>query len=146
MHEADSPHFHDVHHLLWECYVQMLPLGDEVFTGSDLTLPLAGTLDMIATWPGCTVADLSRRTPKTQQAISQLVAKLEQFGHVERRLGPGRGIGLHLTPAGEAARADGNRREALLEQRLRELLGDDTYEQLGMQLERARVSFGSQSA
>jgi DNA-binding MarR family transcriptional regulator len=138
MRQPDSPHFHHVHHLLWECYVQLLPLSEDAFADSDLTLPLAGTLDMIGTWPGATVAELSRRTPKTQQAISQLVAKLEQLGYVQRRVGPGRGVGLYLTPAGQVAQADGNRREVLLEQRVRELLGDDTYRQLGAQLEQAR--------
>ena len=144
--QPESPRFHDVHHLMWECYVQMLPLGDEVFADSELTLPLAGTLDMIGTWPGCTAAELSRRTPKTQQAISQLVAKLEQLGYVERRLGPGRGVGLYLTTAGAAAHADGNRREEMLEERLRELLGDDTYTQLAATLEQARASLASESS
>jgi DNA-binding MarR family transcriptional regulator len=139
MPQPDSPHFHHVHHLLWECYVQLLPLSDDAFADSDLTLPLAGTLDLIGTQPGVTVAELSRRTPKTQQAISQLVAKLEQLGYVQRRVGGGRGVGLYLTSAGEAAQADGNRREVRLEQRLRELLGDDTYKQLGAQLEQARA-------
>lgn len=144
MPEPDSPRFHDVHHLMWECYVQMLPLGEESFADSELTLPLAGTLDMIGTWPGSTAAELSRRTPKTQQAISQLVAKLEQLGYVERRLRHGRGVGLYLTPAGEAAQTDGNRREELLEERLRELLGDDTYVRLRDQLERARLSLSAE--
>jgi len=139
MPKQDSAHFHHVHHLLWECYVQLLPIGDEVFAGSDLTLPLAGTLDMIGTWPGVTVAELSRRTPKTQQAISQVVAKLERLGYVERRVGPGRGVGLHLTAAGEAAQADGNSREELLERRLRELLGEKAYRELGAQLEQASL-------
>lgn len=146
MSEPDSPHFHHVHHLLWECYAQLQPLSEAVFADSELTLPLSGTLEMIGSWPGATVAELSRRTPKTQQAISQVVAKLEQLGYVERRVGGGRGVRLYLTPAGEAARDDGNRREELLEERLRELLGEDTYRELGAQLERAAASFGGGEA
>jgi hypothetical protein len=67
-----------------------------------LTLSLADMLDIVDTWPGSTTAELSRRSPKTQQAISL--------------------------------------REERLEQRLRELLGDETYAQLGEKLDRARVS------
>jgi DNA-binding MarR family transcriptional regulator len=118
----------------------MVPLADDVFADGELTLSLADMLDMVDTWPGSTTAQLSRRSPKTQQAISQLVAKLEKLGYVERRVGPGRGVGLYLTAAGEAAQGDGNRREERLEQRLRELFGNDTYAQLGEILERARVS------
>lgn len=142
MPEPDSPNFHHVHHLLWECYARMVPLADELFADGELTLSLAGTLDMVGTWPGCTAAELSRRSPKTQQAISQLVAKLEKLGYVERRVGSGRGVGLYLTATGQAAQADGNRREEQLELRLRELLGDADHAQLGELLERASVSLG----
>ncbi len=118
----------------------MVPLADELFEDGELTLALAGTLDMVGTWPGSTAAELSRRSPKTQQAISQLVARLERLGYVERRLGPGRGVGLYLTAAGQAAQAEGNQREEQLEIRLRELLGQKTYTQLREVLERASVS------
>jgi DNA-binding MarR family transcriptional regulator len=138
--EPDSPNFHRVHHLLWECYAKMVPLADELFADGELTLSLAGTLDLVGTWPGSTAAELSRRSPKTQQAISQLVARLEKLGYVERRLGPGRGVGLYLTPTGQAAQADGHRREEQLELRLRELLGDEDHAQLGEVLERASAS------
>lgn len=140
MSETDSPNFHHVHHLLWETYARMVPIADDVFADGELTLSLADMLDMVDTWPGSTTAELSRRSPKTQQAISQLVAKLEKLGYVERRVGAGRGVGLYLTAAGGAAQSDGNLREERLEQRLRELLGDETYAQLGEMLERARVS------
>lgn len=140
MTEPDSPTFHHVHHLLWECYVRLGPIADELFADGELTLALAGTLDMVGTWPGSTVAELSRRGPKSQQAISQLVSRLEKLGYVERRVGPGRGVGLYLTAAGKAAQADGNRREEELELRLRERLGEETYAQLGELLERASAS------
>jgi DNA-binding MarR family transcriptional regulator len=138
MAERDSPGFHRVHHLLWECDARMILLADDVFGDGELTLSLAGTLDMVGTWPGSTVAELSRRGPKTQQAVSQLVARLEKLGYVERRLRPGRGVGLYLTASGEAARTEGNEREEELEERLLELLGEDIYTQLGELLEKAR--------
>ena len=57
----------------------MVPIFDEVFADSELTLSLAGTLDMIGVWPGSTTAELSRRGHKTQQAFSQLAARLEKI-------------------------------------------------------------------
>ncbi len=116
----------------------LIPLMEATFADTELTLALAGTLDEIATTPGATAADISRRSIKTQQAISQSVAKLEHLGYVERRLGPGRGVGLYLTPSGEAARADGVAREEQMELALRDLLGNDVYEQLAEALEQAR--------
>ena len=125
-------------HVLWETYTRVLLLGDAEFAGSELSLPAIGALDMIATWPGATVAELSRRTPKTPQAISQVVGRLERLGYVERRLGHGRGVGLHITEAGLKARTDGHRREDLLEVRLRDALGEQLYADLERLLDRAR--------
>ncbi len=93
---------------------------------------------MIATWPGSTVAELSRRTPKTPQAISQVVARLERLGYVERRLGPGRGVGLYITEAGKTAQAEGHLREDRLEERMRELLGEQLHAELERSLDQAR--------
>ena len=104
-----------------------------------MTLPMGGILDMINTLPGATAAELARHTPKTQQAVSQLVSRLEKLGYVERRVGPGRGVGLYLTPAGEAACLEGNRREEELEGRIRELLGDQTFTRFRAQLEKANA-------
>ncbi len=138
MSKSEAPHLHEAHHLLWECYTLTTPLGDEAFAGTDLTLALSGTLDMIGAWPGSTAAELARRGPKTQQAFSQLVNRLEKSGYVERRLGEGRGVELYLTAAGEAARADGHRREDELEDRLRATFGGDLYEEIVRVLGAAR--------
>lgn len=116
----------------------MTLLADPQFAGSELTLPAIGALDMISTWPGSTVAELSRRTPKTPQAIGQVVGRLERLGYVERRLGPGRGVGLYITEAGTVARKEGHRREDLLEERVRDLLGERLYSELERLLDRAR--------
>ena len=137
---------HRLHHLLWECNMALLPLYDEIFADTELTLALSGTLDEIGTTPGATVAEISRRTPKTQQAISQAVAKLEKLGWVERRLGPGRGVGLYLTAAGEEARHDGDAREARIEVRLEALLGTTVYGQLLAALAQASRQLRAQDA
>lgn len=128
-----------VHHLIWEIYTRMSLLAEEQFDEAELTMATTGTLDLIGTWPGSTVADLSRRTPKTQQAISQLVAKLEKRGYVERRVGQGRGLGLYLTEAGAQARAAGSALELEFEDRLLELFGADLFEEIGAVLQRARA-------
>ena len=73
--------------------------------------------------PGLTVAEFSRRIPKTQQTLSQVVARLEKLGLIERRLGPGRGIGLYLTEAGQQMAEEAVTREQEVNARLRELLG-----------------------
>jgi DNA-binding MarR family transcriptional regulator len=136
--KAIAPHLHEVHHLLWECYTLTIPLGDAVFEGTDLSIALSGTLDLIGALPGSTVADIARTGPKTQQAVSQLVSRLEKAGYVERRVGGGRGVELYLTQSGVAAREEGHRREDLLEEQLRSTLGDETYAQLVEQLSVAR--------
>lgn len=123
---------------MWETYARVTLLADAEFAGSELSLPAIGSLDMIATWPGSTVAELSRRSPKTPQAISQVVARLERLGYVERRLGPGRGVGLYVTKAGAKARTEGHRREELLEDQLRDALGERLYADLERMLDRAR--------
>jgi DNA-binding MarR family transcriptional regulator len=127
-----------LHHLVWELNMAMVPLMETTFADSELTLALAGTLDEIATTPGATAADIARRGMKTQQAISQAVAKLEKLGFVERRLGAGRGVGLYLTATGEAANADGVDREQQMESRLRDLLGAEVSRDLIGVLTRAR--------
>jgi DNA-binding MarR family transcriptional regulator len=124
-------------HLLWETWARAALLGEAGLADTSLTLPSLGVLDAISTWPGITVAEISRRTPKTQQAISQVVARLEKLGYVERRLRPGRGVGLHVTRAGEKAHREGNAREEILEQHLLDLLGSERHNQLRMLLEQA---------
>jgi len=130
---------HQLHHLIWETYTRMALLAEEQFDEAELTMATTGTLELIGTWPGATVAELSRRTPKTQQAISQLVAKLEKRGYVERRVGTGRGLGLYLTEAGIEARAAGNALELRFEDQLEELFGVELSSQVRTVLEQARA-------
>ena len=126
-------------HVLWETYARVILLADAEFAGSELSLPAIGALDMIATWPGSTVAEMSRQSPKTPQAISQVVARLERLGYVERRLGSGRGVGLYITEAGATARAEGHRHEDRLAQQVRDALGDELHADLERLLDQARV-------
>lgn len=75
--------------------------------------------------PAMIVAEISRRIPKTQQTISQVVARLEKLGLIERRLGSGRGLGLHVTNAGREMAQAALAREQQLTARLAELLGEE---------------------
>jgi DNA-binding MarR family transcriptional regulator len=89
--------------------------------------------------PGMTVAEISRRIPKTQQTISQVVARLEKLGLIERRLGSGRGVGLYVTDAGREMAQVAAAREQELSARLRELLGEERSRALTELLHESRA-------
>lgn len=72
-----------------------------------------------------TVAEISRRIPKTPQTISSVVARLEKLGLIERRLGTGRGVGLYVTDAGQEMAQVAVTREEGLNARLTSLLGKE---------------------
>jgi DNA-binding MarR family transcriptional regulator len=111
--------------LLWQVTAYTHLMGEEALAGTPLTVASSSMLIAVLEEPGMTVADISRRIPKTQQTLSQLVARLEKLGLIERRLGRGRGVGLHLTDAGREMARDAAAREQELNARLRELLGEE---------------------
>ena len=104
--------------------------SEPVFAGSHLSEPSIGALERIAATPGITASELARDAFKTQQAVSQVTSRLERLGYVERRIGRGRGVGLHITPAGAQALAAGAAGEQEVDRRLYELLGDDRAREL----------------
>ena len=134
--EDDWAHF--LGHLLWDVAARATVLGEAELAGTPLTLPSSGMLQLIGSEPGITIAEIARRVPKTQQAISQIVARLEKLGYLVRQLGPGRGVGLYLTVEGLAARDEAAAAEARFDRRLRDLFGADRYTQLRGLLEEAR--------
>ncbi|HVW18033.1 MAG TPA: MarR family winged helix-turn-helix transcriptional regulator [Solirubrobacteraceae bacterium] len=134
----DHPGAHRLGHLLWEVSARTGQLGEAHLAGTPLTYPAIGLLDQIAAQPGVTIAEIARRSPKTQQAISQVAARLERLGYIERRVADGRSAALHLTEAGDAARTRGNAAEQEFEGRLRAALGADRYERLRALLDEAR--------
>jgi DNA-binding MarR family transcriptional regulator len=134
----DFPAAHRLGHLLWEVSALANVLSEAELAEVSLTPRALGMLDKVATAPGSTVADLARHGPVTQQAVSQTVARLEKLGYVERRLGSGRGVGLHLTAEGDAIRKRGDLAEQATEQELRRRLGDELFEELQAKLETAR--------
>jgi DNA-binding MarR family transcriptional regulator len=111
--------------LLWQVTAYTHLMGEEALAGTPLTVASSSMLIAVLEEPGMTVAEISRRIPKTQQTISQLVARLEKLGLIERRLGRGRGVGLHLTDAGQEMAREAAARERELNARLGELLGEE---------------------
>ena len=92
-------------HLLWAVSVRTSALGEAALAETPLTLAGLGLLENVNARPGITIAEIARRAPQTQQALSQIAARLDRLGYLERRLAAGgRGVGLHLSPAGARAR------------------------------------------
>ncbi|HEY2195692.1 MAG TPA: MarR family winged helix-turn-helix transcriptional regulator [Actinomycetospora sp.] len=127
-----------LYELLWQVTAYTHLLNEAALADTPLTVSSSGMLLTVADQPGTTVAEISRRIPKTQQTISQVVARLEKLGLIERRLGTGRGVGLHLTDQGhemaQTARAHGRQ----LADGLRELLGAERADALTVLLGESR--------
>jgi DNA-binding MarR family transcriptional regulator len=136
--QTDDAWDHRLPHLLWEVNQHTSALSEAQLADSPLTNAGIGILDLVSAQPGITVAEIARRTPKTPQAVSQVAQRLEKLGYLERRLAEGRGVALHITPAGVEARAEGNAHEAAFDDRLRDALGAERYDQLRTLLDEAR--------
>lgn len=128
-------------HLLWAISVRTSMLGEGALADSPLTLAGLGLLENVNARPGITIAEISRRAPQTQQALSQVATRLEKLGFLERRLvdrGQGRGVGLHLTAAGHEARARAHEATEAFEAVLAEALGPDRHQRLVELLQQMR--------
>lgn len=129
--DADRRWEHWLVHLLWAVSVRTSMLGEAALAGSPLTLAGLGVLENINAKPGITIAEIARRAPQTQQALSQIAARLEKLGFIERRLADrGRGVALHLTPAGSAAYRDAHEMTEGFEAQLEAALGAARHERL----------------
>jgi DNA-binding MarR family transcriptional regulator len=125
--------------LLWQVTAYTHLMGEAALAGTPLTVASSSMLIAVIEEPGMTVAEISRRIPKTQQTISQVVARLEKLGLIERRLGSGRGVGLHVTDAGREMTQVAVAREQELNARLRELLGEERSRALTELLSESRA-------
>ncbi len=137
-------------HLLWVASTRTSALGEAALADGPVTLAGLGMLENVNARPGITISEISRRAPQTQQALSQIAARLEKFGFIERRLaapGKGRGVGLHLTPAGEDARVAAERAIEAFEAVVADALGARRHARLVALLDELRPVFdGLQSA
>ncbi len=116
--------------LLWEVSAYVELLGEAALADLPITTASSGMLMTVYAEPGITVAEMSRRKPKTQQAISQIVARLEKLGLIERRVKPGRGIGLHLTGEGRNMAEQAFERERSVDEQLLGILGKKSHDAL----------------
>jgi DNA-binding MarR family transcriptional regulator len=125
--DGDAPVFgkDTLYDLLWQVTAYTHLMGEAALAGTPLTVASSSMLIAVLEEPGMTVAEISRRIPKSQQTISQVVARLEKLGLIERRLGPGRGVGLHVTDTGREMAQVAVARGQELTARLRELLGEE---------------------
>jgi DNA-binding MarR family transcriptional regulator len=131
MSATDHPDRDRLGHLLWEVGARVSLLGEAALARTPLTSRMAGMLEAIATDPGTSIAEISRKVPVTPQAVSQVVVRLEGMGYLERRSGErGRGVALFVTEAGEKALAEADARKATLNQELAEALGEERHEEL----------------
>jgi DNA-binding MarR family transcriptional regulator len=118
-------------HLLWAVSVRTSMLGEAALADSPLTLAGLGLLENINARPGITISEIARRAPQTQQALSQIAARLDKLGFIERSLSDsGRGIALHLTPAGVSARAHAHQTAERFDAQLAGALGATRYQAL----------------
>jgi DNA-binding MarR family transcriptional regulator len=116
--------------LLWEVSAYVELLGEAELADLPITTASSGMLMTVYAEPGVTVAELARRKPKSPQAISQVVARLEKLGLVERRVRQGRGVGLHLTAEGRAMAEAAFERERAVDERLVATLGKEKHDAL----------------
>jgi DNA-binding MarR family transcriptional regulator len=125
--DGDAPLFgkDTLYDLLWQVTAYTHLMGEAALADTPLTVASSSMLVAVLEEPGMTVAGISRRIPKTQQTISQVVARLEKLGLIERRLGSGRGVGLYVTDSGREMAQGAVAREQELNAQLRELLGEE---------------------
>lgn len=127
-------------HRLWQVGARVLSLSEAALADTPLSPASSSVLNAVSAKPGISIAEMARWLPTTAQAISQIVARLERLGLVERRLGArGHGVALFITPDGDRVREDANQRIGHLEVQLADALGQEDHASLLELLGRARI-------
>jgi DNA-binding MarR family transcriptional regulator len=143
----EIPYEARLYYLLWETHARATPLADAALDARrSMTRPELGMLELISAEPGVTSAQIARRLPVTQQAVSQLAARLDALGWLERRLLGGRSVGLYLTRAGKRAREAGDAADLQFEERLAGILGEARYSRLRKSLREASSALAAAAA
>jgi len=118
-------------HLLWEVGARVSLLSEAALARTPLTPRAAGLLEAIASDPGTSFAEISRRLPVTPQAVAQVAVRLEGSGFVERRPAErGRGVALYITPEGERTLEVAKERKEAFDQDLAAALGKERHAEL----------------
>lgn len=125
--------------LLWEVSARVSALGEAALQTHSVSRATLGMLNVIHRHPGISAAEIARRLPVTQQSVSQLVTRLVRVGLVDRRVGPGRGFGLHLTAHGAKTRSAGDAADVTYERGLEDIFGTKRYEELRSMLRDANA-------
>ena len=134
-------------HLLWEVGAHAAILSEAALAATPLTPALSGVLDTVAAAPGISIAEMARRLPTSAQNVSQLVARLEKLGFVERRLGErGYGVALFVTDTGERAQREADARKTAFAAELAVALGQPHHDELVRLLKHARLVFAELTA
>ncbi len=128
----------DLNDLVWEVSTYIEAMGERALRDTPLTLASAGMLSLIRDEPGVTLAEISRRVPKSAQALGQVAGRLRKLGLIERRLGDGPGVGLHVTDAGREMADVASACERDVAERLHELLGSRRHDLLRDLLSQSR--------
>jgi DNA-binding MarR family transcriptional regulator len=131
--------------LLWEVSSYVELRGEAALTDLPVTTASSGILMTIYGSPGITITEMSRTKPRSQQAISHIVARLEKLGMVERRVGRGRSVELHVTEQGRVLAEEAVTREEAVDRDVRTVLGSQAYEALRRLLVSSRDVLRSQS-
>ncbi|WP_194898504.1 MarR family winged helix-turn-helix transcriptional regulator [Catenulispora pinisilvae] len=125
--------------LLWEVSAHVELLGESALADLPITTASSGMLMTVHAEPGITVADITRRMPKSQQAVSQIVTRLEKLGLIERRVRQGRGVALHLTAEGRKMAEAAFTRERATDEQLVAILGRERHDALRQVLVESRA-------
>lgn len=139
---SDPPFAHadSLSYVVWDVATRTQALGEKALSSTPLSMAGSGVLDHVSVEPGVTIAAIARRVPKSAQAISQVVARLEKLGLLERRLVGGRSIGLFITDAGTAAHDSAGAAQDAFDARLEAAIGLRETEQLRGMLHRVRAA------
>lgn len=116
--------------LLWEVSSYVELRGEDALSDLPVTTASSGVLMTIYGSPGITITEMSRLKPRSQQAVSHIVARLEKLGMVERRIGRGRSVELYVTEQGRVLADEAVAREEAVDRDLRDVLGNQAYETL----------------
>ena len=117
--------------MLWEVGARVSLLSEAALARTPLTPRAAGMLEAIASDPGTSFAEISRRLPVTPQAVAQVAVRLEDSGFIERRPAErGRGVALYITAAGEKALGVAKERKEAFDREIAAALGEERHAEL----------------
>jgi len=112
-------------------FYAMRTLAEEALPPTGFSMPQFGVMMWLRRHPGESAADLARRAFVTPQTMGEILAALEEAGHIRRSPAEGRKIAIKLTRRGEAALDICNTALKSVEGRMFAPLGTRDREKLG---------------